>query len=285
MLTANTGHAQVDTLVNQDTVYEYNRLIPFYRDTLGNDSVLHEMVWIYDYSDAYQVEMMDSPVYGNPQIREPINNTWRYIVLGVLMLLVALVRMASPGILVRYFQAFFKPKALEDLLDDQDSEIGSFGTLLAFFTSLTYALPLQYLIRLEGYSLSYYAWGEYILLALIVFGAFLFKLAMQAVVGRIMEMKTFVSTLLYSSVTLNFAASLLLIPLFLVLILNHWVVADASILLAVFIGVMFLVAVKLGRTLTFAGNTLIYPPFYLILYLCALEILPWFVIYRVLTIT
>lgn len=274
-----------DTAIEQDTVQadsirNYRNLWvghPFYRDSLANDSFLSGLFPTQSGFDPVWTSHQE--VLGDPRPRHYPSNRWRYLVVLGLMSCVGLARLASPGVILTYFRSFLQPKLLGDVLEDQNSEISSFSILMSFFTALMYALPLQWVLWLSDRAMTDYPFGDYLLLGLLLFSFIMLRFVLASLIGRIFEARYFVSTAIYSSVFLNFFIAALAVPAFLFMLLNTGA-PDPLPLGILLVALLSLAAIlKNLRALTHAAPSYPYPTFYLILYLCALELGPWSWVY------
>lgn len=264
----------IDTLVNYLPQWQGH---PFYRDSLANDSFLLQQFPTQGTYDPDWVKHQE--ILGDPKPRHFPSNKWRYGVVLVLMSCVGLARLASPGVILIYFRSFLKPKLLGEVLEDQNSEISGFSILMSFFTALIYALPLQWILWNNNRAMTDYAFGDYLLLGILIFSFIMLRFVLSSLVGRIFEARYFVTTAIYSSVFLNFFIAALALPAFLYMLLNDQV-PDARIMGIVIITLLAVTAfLKNIRALTHSASSFTYPTFYLILYLCALELGPWSWVY------
>jgi hypothetical protein len=256
----------------------------FYVDTLFNDSVLEQVIkGLYDVQIVWDTAFT-APEYADPLFRVQADNGWRYAVLFGILFLLACVRLAAPQLMMQYSRAFFKPRLLDELMEDQRSEISGFSLFLTCIFSFAYALPFQFLLEYTGRSMTDYPWGDYALLAIFTFSYFILRFFMQALGGRIFEIRIFTTALLYSSVVLNFFLSLIFIPVYLYVLLNDTGPGSSFLMLTVVVAALSLMALKVVRSLIQSAGSFSYPAFYLILYLCALEIAPWLFLYRIIEI-
>lgn len=201
------------------------------------------------------------------------------MVVLVLMSCIGLARLASPGLVLNYFRSFLKPKLLGEVLEDQNSEISGFSILMSFFTALMYALPLQWVLWNNDRAMTDYPFGDYLLVGILIFSFIMLRFVLSSLVGRIFEARYFVTTAIYSSVFLNFFIAALALPAFLFMLLNDHV-PDQRIMGILLISLLGLTALlKNLRALTHAASSFTYPTFYLILYLCTLELGPWSWVY------
>lgn len=268
-------HAQleeVDTMPNWESAWQQ---YPFFQDTLDEEI---DFLRLDSLSELYELPWIKTEdTFGTPVQRNFSANNWRFALIFILLLIIGMARLLFPGILIRFLRAFTAPKALDDLLEDQHSEMSSFSLLLSFFFSLLYAFPLQLWFWQLGFMMTDYAWGDYIILAMLIFAYFMSRYFLEVAVGRIFEARYFTATLFYYTVVLNFILAAILLPLFLYVLLNGWPI-DAANVVNWMIGALVLsLLIKLIRTFLHASASYTYPRFYLILYLCALEIMPWFV--------
>ena len=270
------GNAQDSLTTYLDTTPNFRHqwmMRAFFRDTLANDSLLEHLFY---HQDAPQWNWkQNAEILGEPQKRNYPGNNWRYAVLLVLMTGVGLVRLTSPGGIVTYFRSFLKPKLLQEVLEDQDSEISSFSLLISFITSLMYALPAQWLLWQFRGGMTDYPLGDFLLLSLLIFLFILVRFVLSSTVGRIFEARYFVATTIYTSVFLNFFLAIVANLAFLMFLLNAWPLEKNQTLTVLLLSVMIVGGMKIIRSLTHAASHFTYPWFYLILYLCALEVGPW----------
>ncbi|MBI1223192.1 MAG: DUF4271 domain-containing protein [Bacteroidetes bacterium] len=250
---------------------------PFYRDTLANDSFQARHFFHQESVFLPMEPYLDR--LGEPVIRKHLSNTWRYSVILSLMTFIGLVRLLSPGVIVMYFRSFLKPKLLEEVLEDQNSEISSISILISLITSLMYALPAQWIQWSLGREMTDYPFADYLLIGLFIFFFIVARFVLASIVGRIFEARYYVATSIYTSVFLNFFLAALSIPAFLTLMLNQWVPDLNQTLWTVFISIAFITLLKILRSLSQAADSFPYSRFYLILYLCALELGPWSWVY------
>lgn len=266
---------QVDTSVHieaQNFVAKW-RGHSLYRDSLANDSFFHKQLGQQSFYSPVWISNQQN--LGNPIPRNYPSNTWRYLVLLVLMTCVGLARLVNPGVILTYFRSFLKPKLLSEVLEDQASEISGFSILMSLFTAMMYALPLQWLLSINDGSMTDYPFGDYLLLTLLLFSFVVLRFVLSSIMGRIFEARYFASTSIYASVFLNFFTAALSIAAFLVMLLNNWKLDFDSLRFILLLLLLMVTTVKILRTLTHAISSFSYPWFYLILYLCAFEIAPW----------
>ncbi len=268
-------HAQLeetDSIRNWESAWKN---YPFYHDTLVEEIAFIRLDSLSELFEMPWVKAQDS--YGTPVQRNFSANNWRFALLFLLLLIIGLARLLFPGILIRFLRAFTSPKALDDLLEDQHSEMSSFSLLLSFFFYLLYAFPLQLWLWQLEFRMTDYAWGDYIVLALLIFAYFMSRYFLEVAIGRIFEARYFTATLFYYTVVLNFILAAILLPIFLYVLLNGWPVEAANVVNWIIGALLISMLIKLIRTFLHAAVSYTYPRFYLILYLCALEIMPWFV--------
>ena len=274
-----------DTLPAVDSLARVVRLEkweqhPFYRDSLSSDSVLQQG---FPGQENIQVRFVpETDNLGAPVLRNREKQYWRYLVLLVLMAMVGLARLISPGVIVTYFRAFFKPKLLSEVLEEQNSEISSFSILLSLYTAMLYALPIQYYLWMTGSAMTDYPFGDYILIGLLIFSFIVARFVLSSIGGRVLEAKYFAGTSIYASVLLNFFLASLMIPVYLLLVLNDWIPGAEALVIGAGVAVLLATLLKVFRAWTHAASAFPYPPFYLILYLCAFEAGPWLWVWKLL---
>lgn len=254
----------------------------FLQDTLLNDSVIQSYLPGQD-DIPIKIDTLRQPAeFGTPVWRVRSGNTWRYMVILILMLGMAFVRLAVPGTLLRYLQGFFKPKLLRELLEDQRSEMSGFSILLSALASMSYALTLQFILWEYRIQVTDYVIGDFALYSLTIFLFLMLKYFLEAVGGRIFDAGEYSAALIYSTVYVNFTVSMLLIPGFLIVLLNDLNPGSGELVIGYLLVLALLMFIKLVRSLVQAAGTFTYPVVYLILYLCALEIAPMLFVLKIL---
>lgn len=256
---------------------------PFYRDTLYNDTFSRRNFRALELLNIPAIpESPDAklPPSGTMKPVKDIHNNWRYFCILLLLGMIAASRLVNPAKFGAYFSALLKPKLQQELVQEQNSDISGLSILFSFFTAFAISLPLQFLLEKTSGTFSGYVIADYFLLSIGLFLCFMLKYLADIIVGHIMEIRETVTAAIFTSGILYFIFAMLLLPFFLYALLNGISIISYQYLFFSFLGIGILVLIKIVSVLIQSASRFPHPLFYLILYLCALEIVPWLFLFE-----
>jgi hypothetical protein len=202
-----------------------------------------------------------------------ISTNWVTLIFMVLLLCVFLLKGFHRTKLKEYFFAFFNKGFIVSEIEERASPLNRFSVVLYFFTTVTFGL-LTFLL------INYFAQEIFLEITffwktLLVFGGYL-------TVKRVLE-KLFVVLFSIHTQTVSFLTAknsythTIALWVFPTLILFFYTTLPKKIFLVFF---MLLFIMKLGLLLTYNKNLILSKLFYIILYICAFEIAPLFVLFK-----
>jgi hypothetical protein len=200
------------------------------------------------------------------------NNWFTLLFVFVLLLLVALKRLNQQK-LYGYFTAFFTKGFIVKRTEDQESFFTVFNVILFFFSSFVYAVVLSYFCQyFRGTTFSF---SFFIKAFFAVFSYLFVFLLLDISLAKLFEIQNETRYLFSSKITYLHSTSLLLFPIV--------VLANYSTVSVLFLFGVFIALFSLTTLLLFLNNKnlIINKLFYFILYLCALEIAPLLIFYKI----
>ena len=202
-----------------------------------------------------------------------ISTNWVTLIFMVLLLCVFLLKGFHRTKLKEYFFAFFNKGFIASEIEERTSALNRFSVVLFFFTNVIFGLLTFLLINYfarEGFLEISFFWKT-----LLVFGGYL-------TVKRILE-KLFVILFSMHTQTVSFLTAKNIYThtiglwVFPTLILFYYTALPKKIFLVFF---TLLIIMKLGLLVVNNKNLILSKLFYIILYICAFEIAPLFILFK-----
>lgn len=206
--------------------------------------------------------------------RIDFSNNWVTVTYLFALILLVFLKLINQEKLFGYTRAFFLKGFVIKRAEERESFFTVFNISIYIFSVIIYGLLL-----LSTYSYlatnSYINFNLFLGLILIVGIYFSAQLLLAFLISRILNIQNQISLFISAKVGYFYNTALLLFPF---LIINTYSFFSIYLLFGVFI-VLFLLSVVL--VLTNNKNLIINKLFYFILYLCALEIAPLLIIYKI----
>jgi hypothetical protein len=206
--------------------------------------------------------------------RIEFSHNWLALVFIVGLLLVVVLKMLNHQKLFEYSRAFFLKGFIEKKVEERTPFFNAFNVVLFLFSVLVYALfftnlAVFFLPEIES------NFQIYLKILVLVFGYSSVFLILDLVLYHLLEIKAELAHLIAAKLGYFYTIALLLFPF---LILTAYSFLTIYVLITAFV-VLF----TLRGVLTFINNKnlIINKLFYFILYLCALEIAPLLIIYKI----
>lgn len=206
--------------------------------------------------------------------RLEFTNNWLTLVFVFGLVLLVVLRMLNHQKLFEYSRSFFLKGFFEKKVEERGSFFSGFNLVLFVFSVLGYALFFSYLAELfiPKIELSFQL---YLKISALVFGYFTMFLILDFVLCHLLEIRSELAHFIAAKLGYSYNIALFIFPL---LILVAYSFLNMYVLLGVFI-ILF----TLSFVLSFINNKnlIINKLFYFILYICALEIGPLLIIYKI----
>ena len=218
------------------------------------------------------------------QIKNHPNNDKRtyFFSLVVLVILISINRLTNPKNFTTFIQSVFDTQLSQRIWSDSKTNFLSIIIQLSITFIFTLSIIIAFYLqsRSELLEMSFYSilWRT----ILILLATYLIKFFLLWTLGELLNFSNLTQGLITSTISLNGFLSLLMLPLSIVYIYNSGTfLGNATFYTLVsifFIGVIF----RNLHMFFMAINALRFPIIYLFIYLCALEILPWLLLFKIL---
>lgn len=206
--------------------------------------------------------------------RVEFSNNWLTLVFVFGIVLLVVLKMLNHQKFFEYSRAFFLKGFIEKKVEERVSFFSGFNIVLFIFSVLGYALFFSYLAELfiPKIELSFQLYKK---ITALVFGYFTMFLVLDLFLCHLLEIRSELAHFIAAKLEYSYNIALFIFPL---LILVTYSFLNIYVLLSVFI-ILFI----LSFVLTFINNKnlIINKLFYFILYICALEIAPLLIIYKI----
>ncbi len=282
-----------DTLSQVDST-KFDSILPSYHfakkytliDTIRNDSLLIVVFKPYlsiknSFSEKSFVKIKRSlPTIKEIKFRVIDENTWKFWVLISIILYISFIRIINSNNFNVFILSVFNLKLSEKIWDEQRSFFGFVILQLFAIYIFIAAIFITNWLQLKHIRLLENDVNLFLVIILVLLVTYILKFALHAFLGYLLEMKKLGIGMVSNTVSVNNFISLVLLPFIIFLIYNDNPIVK-TILSEAIIATFFLSIIYRVLRITLLSNSFFsFPKIYLFIYLCALEILPWFVIIK-----
>ena len=202
-----------------------------------------------------------------------INTNWISIILVFLFAIIAVLKIIDGDKLKGYVFALFNKGFIEDEVEENTSFFSSFYSLLFIFSSVVLALVISFLVAETNKNTSF-SLSSFFLILGIIWSYFTIKSLLEIGVIRLFFIKKEVRFYVVSKFGYLYSISFFLIILF---VLFRFGPLNFSFFIAATLGLFFL---KFVFQVVNNKNLVFGKLFYFILYLCAFEIAPLLIMFK-----
>ena len=260
----------LDTLLNPQQVRQL--FMPY--ESIGNNGNVNV---------AFELKALRNKPNLKQITKRPTNDKRAYFIsLLVVVILISITRLTNPKNFTIFIQSVFDSQLSQTIWSDSKTNFLSIIIQLSITFILTLSIIIAFYLqsRSELLELSFYSilWRS-ILVLLVVYST---KFILIWLIGELLNFSHLSQGLITNTISLNGFLSLLMLPLSIVYIYNSGIFlgnATFYTLVAIFfIGVIF----RNLHMFFMAISALRFPIIYLFIYICALEILPWLLLFKIL---
>lgn len=221
------------------------------------------------------------PMEGNP--KNTNQNLWVLISFFTILSFVALLRMFDSKWFFIILKSLNIRNDFEEVMRDRPEGFNLYNIFLIIIYSLTLSLGYVWgLLKIDSLPFKLDTGLNYILIFLVIALFGVLRILIISLGGKLFETEKLASAHIYNISFLSFMESLVLLPLFIIWILNPGVFSMSQILTVSVVLIGIMVLYRGFKVLVTSYSEFGYPLIYLILYLCTLEILPGVVILELL---
>lgn len=256
-------------------------------DTISNDTVLAAIFKGYSLIQNVFIEQKfvrkNLPTVKEVKGRFKEDNQWKFWIIVFILAYIAFVRISNSNNFRVFLLSVFNLKLSRKIWDDQRSFFGFvIIQLFAIYLFIAAMFITNYMefknMLLAGSYFEQYAYVLGIILV-VYFGKFL----IHGVLGWLLKMHKLGISFVSNTLSVNNFVALVIFP-FTVFSIYATNALWANVFAQTIIAIFFLSVIYRGVRIVLLSNSFFsFPTFYLFLYLCALEIAPWFIIVKFLS--
>lgn len=251
-------------------------------DTLRNDTILMSIFKPYIEIQYTYFEKKNTrrnlPTVKEIDQRERSNNQWKFWVIIIILLYIAVVRISSANNFRVFILSVFNLGLSRKIWEDQRPFFGFIILqLFAIYLFIAALIITNYMEFKHMLFFSHYIW-QYLTVLVILIVIYGVKFSIHALLGVLLKMPNLAVGFISNTISVNNFIALIIFPF---LLFSTY--ANSSLLalvLAQTVVAIFVLSIlyRIVRSILLSNSFFSFPTFYLFLYLCALEIAPWFII-------
>jgi hypothetical protein len=253
-------------------------------DTITNDTILTAIFKSYVNINNQYIERKlvrkNLPTVKEIKSRPVEQNKWKFIVIILIVAYVAFVRISNSNNFRTFILSVFNLKLSRKIWEDQRSFFGfviiQLFAIYLFIAAMfiTNYMEIKHILFFDSYSIQYVA----VLVVLTI--VYLSKFLLHYILGLLLQMKNLAIGFVSNTISVNNFVALIIFPVTIFGIYANnpmlAMVLSQAIIAIFFVSVLY----RLVRIVLLSNSFFSFPTFYLFLYLCALEIAPWFIIVK-----
>lgn len=281
---------QPDTVLQPDSLSLDSMANPYFivnpsatiLDTLRNDTILTTIFKPYVEIQYTYVEKRNIrknlPTVKEIEQRMVRDNQWKFWVIVIILLYIAFVRISNANNFRAFILSVFNLGLSRKIWEDQRSFFGFvILQLFAIYLFIAALIITNYMEFKHMSFFSHYVW-QYLMVLLTLVGIYGIKFIIHALLGVLLKMPNLAVGFISNTISVNNFIALVIFPF---VVFSTY--ANSSILalvLAQTVVAIFVLSIlyRIIRSILLSNSFFSFPTFYLFLYLCALEIAPWFII-------
>lgn len=271
-----------DTLPHEHRTYHAFGLL----DTLTNDTLLEAVFKPYlgirytYYERSINKVRRNLPTVKEVKERPVTRQPWKFWVIISILCYIAFVRIVNLNNFKIFIASVFNLKLSEKIWEDQRSFFGFVILQLFAIYIFIAALFLSNWIELRQVTLMEDPLQLFLVIVLVLFVSYILKFALHAFFGQLLQMKNLGIGFVSNTISVNNFIALVIFPLLIFLIYNSHplvkIILSQTIIATFFLSIIY----RVVRITLLSDSFFNFPRIYLFIYLCALEVLPWFVIIK-----
>lgn len=256
-------------------------------DTISNDTMLRSVFKNYSlirnvYFERKQARR-DLPTVKEVRVQPVNSNQWKFWVILFILAYIAFVRISNSNNFRVFILSVFNLKLSRKIWDDQRSFFGFvIVQLFAIYVFIAAMFITNYMeLKQLKFTDSYLRQFAFVLL--IILAAYFAKFFLHMILGWLLKMQNLAVGFISNTISVNNFVALVIFPFAVFSIYANnslWANVLSQTIIAIF---MLSILYRVVRIVLLSNSFFSFPTFYLFLYLCALEIAPWFIIVKFLT--
>jgi hypothetical protein len=253
-------------------------------DSLSDDSMLRSIVKPFQFINSTVVAKLELrknlPTTKEVKVHKRLNAPWKFWVIIFVFAYIAFVRIANPNNFRVFMLSVFNLKLSEKIWDNQRSFFGFI--ILQLFAIYLFIAAIFINNQLEVRDIqvvdSYFI--QFILVFVALMVIYLVKFLLHGFLGSLLKMNKLGIGFVSNTISVNNFLALVIFPLIIFTVYYHNAVWSSVVAQTVFVVFFISIVYRVVRITLLSNRFFSFPKIYLFIYLCALEIMPWFVIVK-----
>ncbi len=253
-------------------------------DTITNDTVLRSILMPFSritnkYNERPLIRL-NLPTIKEIETRPPNTGNWKFWIICFVLFYISFVRISNQNNFKVFILSVFNLKLSSKIWEEQRS-IFSFVILQLYAIYLFIAaLFINYFLELKGFNPFHNYFLQYLAILGILLLIYTGKFIIHGLLGVILKMNRLGIGFVANTISVNNFLSLVILPFIIFIIYNEnpllTLVLTQTVIAIFFISVFY----RMVRVTILSQSFFSFPKVYLFIYLCALEVAPWFVIIK-----
>lgn len=266
----NASFSLLDTLLNPQQVRQL--FMPY--ESIGNNGNVNV---------AFQLQVSRNIPNLKQITKHPSNDKLAYFIsLLAVVILISVTRLTNPKNFTIFIQSIFDSQLSQRIWSDSKTNFLSIIIQLSITFILTFSIIIAFYLQSRSELLEFSFYGILWRSILVLLVVYLTKFIIIWMIGVLLNFSNLSHGLITNTISLNGFLSLLMLPLSIVYIYNSGTfIGNAT--FYTLVSIFFISVIFRNLHMFFmAISALRFPIIYLFIYLCALEILPWLLLFKIL---
>ena len=253
-------------------------------DSFSNDTIIRNIIMPYrlitNFYNEAPLQRHNLPTVKEIQYRYPLNKSWKFWIISFILFYISFVRISNQNNFRVFILSVFNLKLSSKIWDEQRS-IFSFVILQLFAIYLFIAaLFINYFFELKSFNPLHNYFSQYAVIVGVLTLVYGGKFITHWLLGVILKMNRLGIGFVANTVSVNNFLSLVILPFIIFIVYNEnqllSLILTQTVIAIFFISVLY----RMFRITLLSHSFFSFPKVYLFIYLCALEVAPWFVIIK-----
>lgn len=255
-------------------------------DTLSNDTLLEVLFKPYMgirnlfYERTFTKLRRSIPTVKEIFVRKDKDQDWKFWTIISILFYIAFVRIVNPNNFREFILSVFNLKLSQKIWEDQRSLFGFVMLQLFAIYIFIAALFISNWVNIKHFNIIGNDINLFFLIVALLFAVYIGKFIMHAFFGYILQMKKLGIGFVSNTISVNNFIALVILPLLVFLIYNDNTIIRTILYQAILVTFFLSVVYRIVRIMLLSNSFFSFPKIYLFIYLCALEVLPWFIIIK-----
>lgn len=276
---------RADSLASDSVFSLYRKTVKYSLfDSLANDTLMKAMMMPWKLITNYYTEQpairLNLPTVKEIEIRQKQTGHWKFWVIVFILFYISFVRISNQNNFRVFILSVFNLKLSSKIWEEQRS-VFNFVILQLFAIYLFIAaLFINYFLELKAFDAGHDYFTQYLIILGIILVVYLSKFVVHGLLGAILKMNRLGIGVVANTVSVNNFLALIILPFIIFIIYNEeqllTLILTKTVIAIFFVSVLY----RLIRITLLSDSFFSFPKVYLFIYLCALEVTPWFVIIK-----